>query len=553
MNIIDEIHERFDIFQFKYFGINHLSTSFDIKLLIENSDLIKSYYNKDVSTIKCTDDFVDCLFIEKYAKFEEVRPYVNIEYRDRFNEILDFILQKKSSIKPFSYIQYLKEGYEDVLKLHNHSICKEVFDITFKYHSGLSDLIKYFINNYFNLVLDNFENIQNILLASEEYTSLLVKEKHFNDIKKFRLSEYFEVIKYLNSRNIKKDEVDCLINLIIEYGTETYNLINEDNAIEYEHIIKLITAFLIEIRHKSANVFIDYCDALEIVLDKYIDKYGQSFSCKIPIQELRKPLENKKIPWNFKMLMLTHVRHKQSKWISYHELIMKETKGSLTDDLFGSTVPYDDYFTLTKQQTLNLYDQALLPLLQYYINKERIQEFTSMLGSLLSFVCDNLNIDFKENEFDQDLNILLNQFILLFSVSENKNEFVLAGLNYGLTMFIIGLIEKFLRVLYKAQNIDKYVNIDYYNLGDLLTEKNETVVKYLGIDNVKVFQYYLIKGNRFEIGYNYRNNFAHYRNIKVKDIQYGVTLKVLQLFLMMINTIMAKIYVGANDRDVHQN
>ena len=126
---------------------------------------------------------------------------------------------------------------------------------------------------------------------------------------------------------------------------------------------------------------------------------------------------------------------------------MKETKGSLTDDLFGSTVPYDDYFTLTKQQTLNLYDQALLPLLQYYINKERIQEFTSMLGSLLSFVCDNLNIDFKENEFDQDLNILLNQFILLFSVSENKNEFVLAGLNYGLTMFIIGLIEKFLRVL----------------------------------------------------------------------------------------------------------
>ena len=87
----------------------------------------------------------------------------------------------------------------------------------------------------------------------------------------------------------------------------------------------------------------------------------------------------------------------------------------------------------------------------------------------------------------------------------------------------------------------------------MLTEKNETVVKYLGIDNVKVFQYYLIKGNRFEIGYNYRNNFAHYRNIKVKDIQYGVTLKVLQLFLMMINTIMAKIYVGANDRDVHQN
>ncbi len=541
MNIIDEIHEQFDIFEFKFFGINDMATSFDIKMLIENSDIIKKYYYKDSYTINGTDDFIDCLFIEKYAKFDEIRDYVNEEYKDKFNEIVDFIIQIKSKIKPSTYIQYLKIEYESVLKLDNYSLCEEVFALAFKYHSGLSNLIKYFIDNYFYMILDNLENIQNVILSSDDYLDLLLEEKHFEDVKNYRLNEYFGMLKLLISKNVQKDKVNSLVNLVIEYGTKTYNLINEDNAIQYDHIVKSVATFLKEIKHKAANNFIDYCNSLEVAMNKYIEKHGHSFSYQIPIEELRKPLENEKMPWNFKMLMLTHVRDKNSKWVSYHEFVMKETKRSLTDDLCSSTAPHNSYFTLTKQQTLGLYDQTFLLLLQHYVNKEKIQEFISMLGSLLNFVCDHLNIEFKENDFEDDLNVLLNELLVLFKVSEDKNEFALIGLNYGLTMFIIGLVEKFLRVLYKVHNTDKYVNIDFYNLGDLLNEQNETIVKLLGIDNVKVLQYYLVKGNKFEVGYNYRNNFAHYRNIKPKDMHYGITLKVLQIFLMIINTLIIKI------------
>ena len=60
------------------------------------------------------------------------------------------------------------------------------------------------------------------------------------------------------------------------------------------------------------------------------------------------------------------------------------------------------------------------------------------------------------------------------------------------------------------------------------------------IHNVKIMSYYLLQ-NENNIGHNYRNNFAHYKNIKTKDMNLGKVLKITQIFLCIINELLVKI------------
>lgn len=534
MNIIEKLGLKFKIFQFKYFGIKDWATQYDIKLLIDNETDIKDYYKVHIDKIQTIDDYIDCLFIKKYSNFDELKEYINDDIKDKFNEMINFINDCNNSIKPAYYITFLNNHYEEIFNNENFSLKEETFNIIFQYPSVLNKPIEYCIKNLFYMVLDHLETIQNIITNNDSYIALILDKNNFDAIKNFRLNKYFELVKILKIKKISADKIDTALNHIINYGREVNVLINEDNAIQYDHIIKTITEFLKEIKSKFADEFIKYCETLDSMMNLYLKKHGHSFSYEIPVKELTKPLEDEKIPWNNKLLLLTHIK-KNKKMKSYHEAIMQDKKQSLVDQVCSSSTPHDDYFTITKQQNLNLYDQTFLTLLQYYVCKDRITEFISMICSLLMYICDKSNINYKSNNFETDLNIILNCFVQLFRVDSEKNKYALMGSNYGLTMFIIGITEKFLREFYKAQNTSNYVDLDYCTLGDLLNEQNSIMVKFLGLDNIKVLNYYLTKGNKFEIGFNIRNNYAHYKNLKSENIHFGTTLKVLQIFLMILN------------------
>ena len=137
MNIIEKLGEQLDIYQFKYFGISDWSTNYDIKTLLDNADLIKNYFKINITSINTIDEFIDCLFLEKYVKFNEVTNFVNEEYKEQFSNIINFIIEKQSMIRPKFHIDFLNKNYKKVLQLDNYSIIEVTFDMTFKYHSGL--------------------------------------------------------------------------------------------------------------------------------------------------------------------------------------------------------------------------------------------------------------------------------------------------------------------------------------------------------------------------------------------------------------------------------
>lgn len=104
-------------------------------------------------------------------------------------------------------------------------------------------------------------------------------------------------------------------------------------------------------------------------------------------------------------------------------------------------------------------------------------------------------------------------------------------------MFECALIEKLLRNLYKNQNPDLYIKTDWCSLGQLLNPKDKTMLKFFNTDEIKVFRYYLVDGYNGKVGYNHRNNYAHYKNIKTKDMQFGISLKIMHILLTIINDI----------------
>ena len=155
------------------------------------------------------------------------------------------------------------------------------------------------------------------------------------------------------------------------------------------------------------------------------------------------------------------------------------------------------------------------------------------MATMTQKVFEYYKLDFKELELDIDFNIVLNMLNHLFYAFETKNDYLIKGLCFSVSMFEMALIEKILRNLFIVVNKETYIKNDWSSLGNLLNEKNQTMVELLGIDNVKVLSYFLIKCNN--IGFNYRNNFAHYKDIKSEDFNYSTILKINQILICIIN------------------
>ena len=70
-----------------------------------------------------------------------------------------------------------------------------------------------------------------------------------------------------------------------------------------------------------------------------------------------------------------------------------------------------------------------------------------MVASLTKTNCDALGIDFCGVGFEEDFQILLNLFANQLYAFDAENSFLQTGLNYALTMFIMCLIEKIIKLL----------------------------------------------------------------------------------------------------------
>lgn len=535
MNILEKLNKNKDIYPFGFYGIDDYSTDFGLSELFDSIDVIEDYFKSKDGTIINKNDFIDYLYLKKFNMFSEVKDSILDQYKEKFNSCISLINQFYSKYDNKSrLIKYLQKDAINLLETEKQNIRKEVSDLCFRYHTACQEVIGYIAKSKTYLIINNFDNVKDIILKYDDVCKELLDKKHFHEFKQSMLKKYFPVVKFFIDKQKHKHLTDEIIDEIIKYSSEIFNTINDNNYLHYEILYSDIYQFLKSIKRSEYVSLEENLSGFDDIKNSYFLKHGQEISFQIPIEELLSPFKNDKISLPLKFLQLTHIYNKFTReFESIFTNIVHEREPHLVDAICSTSMPIDDYFTISLQDDLRMMDYCYITCLQYFMCKERIGDLIAIMAAITQKICEYYKLDFKELELETDFNILLNMFNVLFSSNETKNEFLVKGLCFSISMFEMALIEKVLRNIYIVLNDENYIKNDWASLGHLLNVDNQTMVNLLGLDNVKMLSYYLIKCK--DIGYNYRNNFAHYKNIKSDDFNYATTLKITQILICIIN------------------
>lgn len=533
MNILEKLNKNKDIYHFGFYGSDDYSTGFGLRELFDSIDVIEDYFKSKDGTIINKNDFIDYLYLKKFNMFLEVKDSILDQYKGKFNTCISLINQFYSKYNNKSrLIKYLQKDAINLLETEKQNIRKEVFDLCFRYHTACQEVIGYIAKSKTYLIIDNFDNVKNIILKYDDVCKELLDKKHFHEFKQSMLKKYFLVVKFFIDKQKHKQLTDEIIDEIIKCSSEIFNTINDNNYLHYEILYSDICQFLKSIKRSEYVLLEENLSRFDDIKNSYFLKHGQEISFQIPIEDLLSFFRNDKISLQLKFLQLTHMYNKDTReFESIFTNIAHDRKSHLVDAICSTSMLIDDYFTISLQEDLNMMDCCYITCLQYFMCKERIGDLISAMALSTQMICEFYQLDFKELEYETDFNILLNMFNNLFYT--NNNEFLVKGLCFSISMFEMALIEKVLRNIYIVLNDENYIKNDWASLGHLLNVDNQTMVNLLGLDNVKILSYYLIKCK--DIGFNYRNNFAHYKNIKSNDFNYSTTLKITQIFICIIN------------------
>lgn len=533
MNILEKLNKNKDIYPFGFYGIDDYSTDFGLSELFDSIDVIEDYFKSKDGTIINKDNFIDYLYLKKFNMFSEVKDSILDQYKEKFNSCISLINQFYSKYDNKSrLIKYLQKDAINLLETEKQNIRKEVSDLCFRYHTACQEVIGYIAKSKTYLIINNFDNVKDIILKYDDVCKELLDKKHFHEFKQSMLKKYFPVVKFFIDKQKHKQLTDEIIDEIINYSSEIFNSINDDNYLHYEILYSDICHFLKSIKRSEYVSLEENLSRFDDIKNSYFLKHGQAISFQIPIEELLSPFKNDKNSLQLKFHQLTHMYNKETRNVeSIFTNIAHERKPRLIDAICATSMPIDDYFTISLQDDLRMMDCCYITCLQYFMCKERIGDLIAIMAAITQKICEYYKLDFKELELETDFNILLNMFNNLFYTK--NNEFLVKGLCFSISMFEMALIEKVLRNIYIVLNDENYIKNDWASLGHLLNVDNQTMVNLLGLDNVKILSYYLIKYK--DIGFNYRNNFAHYKNIKSDDFNYATTLKITQILICIIN------------------
>lgn len=531
-NIIGEIRQDENSYVFEFFGINDIATGWDADILITYYDEILSYYESKNAIIETKNDFIDYLFLDKFKEFQPHIDKIVESKREQFANIVDKLCEKFKTYANKDLITYVNNNLENLFESSKFNIVGKAIDIAIKFHTGCIKSLEYVCNEKLPYILYKFSSMCKYINDYPQLLQSITATRQFEQIKYGNLKEYLQIVKFVKIKyNYVIDELVESINI---YGKEVYESITVENVIENEHIIKTIMQFFRDVKSGYYNDYKKMMDEVAEKISQNLDKYGQQFSCEMPIDELLKPFNDPNIGWQIKLLYLTHQRTADNNFITNHVNAVNTAQDTLMDHICTFNIPIDEYFTMSRQNNLDMYDQIYLTLLaKQYVNNEKIEEFITMFYTQTEYVLKFFDID-DSIELRKEFDIMLHMMAVL--IKYNESESIKSGLNFALTSFVCGLIEKLLRQIYEQKNKNIFIERKGYTLGNALNQSNEIMKELFGEDNIRIWAYYLIKGDNIdEVGRNIRNNYAHYKNLKVCNLTDYDALKAVQIYLMMVN------------------
>jgi len=545
--VIDVFKNNNATFTLKYYGIGDMATGWDIKEIIENRNEILQYYSINNSNeINGLNQYIDYLVLKKIIELKEIVPYLNKEENQEiFKSILLELDPIYSSIKIGNAIKFINSKIEDIFNSADkfYDLTEVTLELCEKYQKGIHvNVFTYMINNHGYLMLDKYANFQKIFENNDDLFQQLFSEKVINDTIEYRLDTLIEIIisVYKRDRNYLINYLDNANNFIISFGEKIAKLLCNENITLYFITLDRIYKFLKDIKHIKASEFENHIKVAEKLLEIRIKQNDPIFTYEIPSVEIHKQLKSN-IPWEFKLLTITHTYQKETDILMSNLNKKPENKKALID-LASTNIPTNDYFTHSHQNFLeiltNVGTTAIIIIMR---DKELFDESQSWYSSYLKFIAGQLG--YSEIELNDDIIFLYQMLNNIFWSTGTEDEQIQQSLCYGTAMFISAFTEKILRTVYKnIKQKEEYVPFDKATMGELLSSGNEVFKEIFGEYQIKHLRFYFCTDEDKKVGFNYRNRLAHWNSLRIQQLNIQFVCKLLFLMTNVINSIFYYFY-----------
>ena len=313
MSLVQQLLEKEKYIILNYYGLNDMSTAFDMKEIVDNKEIICNYYklNHDMK-ISSIDEYIDYNFAVKIKKMKEIIPnIIDEEKKEHFIEVVTIVEEYLNTIAISDVIKYLNSDYAIVFNNNINKNILGIVDVTvifFSYYiRGIKkEVIEYLIENKSYLIVNHYDIFGGVIENDEALSNIFWSEAIISPL---FLQQQKQIQKILEKLYIKGKlkNFEQIIDLLSNIVEQKFIEINDNNILANETYIRQFYEFLSNIKHINANKFRDYYERTSDMMDAYLKVNGYHSSYEIPVGEIVdffKKIE----PKEYSLLFISHGR-----------------------------------------------------------------------------------------------------------------------------------------------------------------------------------------------------------------------------------------------------
>lgn len=553
MNIINKLELENIKMRIRYYGIENLSTDITVRYLLQGKSVILNNYI--TNSIISLDDYINYIFMDYVMKFQEVIPYVKDDKKDEFVTFIKDCKFIYNKYKLSDVVKYIQKNYKEIYTFNdkNEATCLsfDLKDYTSEFigvHFNCFDnvVIKYVINEVTYNIIDCFEKWQKYFGKNPEKLNILFNKKNISKVFSMKIHEIINIIETLSSNNkFKNSVVNAMDTIYIILEKDYFNPNGDQQIWQSYFMLNDCLTFYRKMKSPYAYKIENELKKQEDLFNNSLIRNGRIQPIEFDLKPFKDFFENKTKPWEVKMIFLTHLKNEKGKIVSFLEQGINCNAKGLSDELARKNPGTNDYFTSLRLRNLNLYlFERKSRFMTIMSSNENINEYLSDVYGELNYICENINTTIEFESLDNDME-MLSQFLtdLFINCSTNSDKFkiTIKNLVYGCSMFLCGLIEKVLRIIYKNSMKEiSYISDSSITLGNILNENNNTtkiIIDILGNEQIRCLKYYLHKIDYYgAVGQNIRNDLAHINGRTMKKLNYDLILELLTYYTSVLNS-----------------
>lgn len=542
MNVLELLEENNITFSLEYYGINDFATGWEIKSVVEQADFYRDLFSIENTLAHMNyEKYLFYLFSKKICCMKELIPtLIDEDAKITIQELITYADNFVTTISNGELIKYINIDYKTIFDEDGNVDVKHItLDLIVQFSSGISDEVYCFLaENYGYFLIDKYSDFEKIFEEKPWIFEKTIPSGSYSEVMTYRYENVLNIYAHIKSKGnsslseIADERIDKLYVEMLELSKK----LDDESIIREEHRVRLFAQFLEKIKHLKAPEFEIINKKVEELLTDYLNRKGQVFSYKIPVEEILKKWNIQKY-WEIKLLLLTHdTKVHNERYIVQSRLNNHiESKASLMD-MLSSNIVTDSFFTYSHQQTLSILESIETgTMMGVFSRDEMLKDYFNMLGSALHFIEGKIQLE--EDALIYDFEIMTNMLSNI-KVNFSSSEGILTPLCYSVSVFMCGFLEKILRMTYEYEARGKqYFLTDRATLGQLLNEKNTYIVNIFGVEHIRNLMFYLGTVGEKQIGYNIRNSLAHLTGNIEKQLTIEFVAKIMWIFTDVVNTI----------------